>query len=175
MLKKIPLQKEGNPFSSDLISNGYTAQVADCACLSVEGILAPPQHSHLRYVYATWESLGVSVGESMLCPGLKFTFLHANESTSAFIVVHCSLLSHLACPVVLTDSMLYLVLQKKCAAGLGGLLDRTLTQWIMGADDESFELKPCNQAAALPCYPESRWVLGAEWGCELWGLCAGLY
>lgn len=47
-------------------------------------------------------------------------FLHANESTSTFIVVCSSLLSHLACPVVLTDSMLYLVLQEKCATGLGG-------------------------------------------------------
>lgn len=70
----------------------------------------------------------MSVGESMLCPGLKFMFLHANESTSTFIVVRCSLLSHLACPVVLTDSMLYLVLQEKCAAGLGALLDTTFTE-----------------------------------------------
>lgn len=68
----------------------------------------------------------MSVGESMLCP--KFTFLHANESTSTFFVVHCSLLSHLACPVVLADSMLYLVLQEKSAAVLGGLLDTTLTE-----------------------------------------------
>lgn len=48
-------------------------------------------------------------------------FLHADEGTSTFIVVHCSLLSHLACPVVLTDCLLYLVLHEKCAAGLGGV------------------------------------------------------
>lgn len=27
----------------------------------------------------------------------------------------------------------------------------------MGGDGDRFELKPCNQTAALPCYPESRW------------------
>lgn len=92
-------------------------------------------------------------------------------STSTFIVVLCSLLSHLACPVVLTDSMLYLVLQEKCAAGLGALRDTIFTEWVMGTDGDRLELKPCNQTAALPCYPESRWVLGAEWGYELWTMC----
>lgn len=59
-------------------------------------------------------------------------FLHANEGTSTFIVVHCSLLSHLACPVVLTDCLLYLVLHEKCAAGLGGSFGHSIYRMSYG-------------------------------------------
>lgn len=59
-------------------------------------------------------------------------FLHANEGTSTSIVVRCSLLSHLACPVVLTDCLLYLVLHEKCAAGLGGSFGHSIYRMSYG-------------------------------------------
>lgn len=50
----------------------------------------------------------------------------------------------------------------------------TLTEGVMGADCDRFELNPCSQTAALPCCTASRWLLGAEGGYELCGLCAVL-
>lgn len=37
-----------------------------------------------------------------------------------------------------------------------------LTEGVMGADGDRFELNPCSQTAALPYCTASRWVLGAE-------------
>lgn len=106
----------------------------------------------------------MSVGESMICPRLKFVFLHDNEGTSTFIVVCCSLLSHPGCPVVLCACHIW---SFKRSVQLrywfrGGLSYMTLPEGVMGADGDRFELNPCGQTAASSGCTARRWVVCAE-------------